>query len=807
MLSNWRARSADRMEEFCGTSRLDTKRGSGCRTTLLVRIRKLILLTAALGLALGLALAPSYPTQTSRSSDPSHAHHKRKDPKQKPAGAGTPQRGPAHDRMLQALQEIAARGAHEHPFMGDGRVQELSRQLADLEAPSSEPATPPQRSDIKRWQVLLDLGVAEVRLGRQQAGVEHLLAAYRLLPNIGPNLQQTQIDKTIFELGVGYLRMGETQNCALHHNAESCVLPLRGGGIHKLREGSTNAIQYFTELLENSSPEDAYGYHYPARWLLNIAHMTLGQYPDHVSERFRIPWSGFESQASFPHFRNVATNVGLDTFNLAGGVIVDDFDGDGDLDIVTSTWDIAGSMHLFVNNSDGTFADRSREAGLDGLLGGLNLLQADYDNDGRPDVLVLRGAWAGRAGQHPNSLLRNLGNGVFEDVTFAAGLAEVNYPTQTAGWADYDNDGDLDLFIGNESDDNLRAPSQLFQNQGNGTFRDVAAEAGVKFYAFTKGVSWGDYDGDRFPDLYVSNYKSTNRLFRNQGNGTFKDVTFLSGVAYPKNSFPCWFWDYNNDGFLDLFVSSYDGTIGHQALYRLGRPPLYEKACLYEGDGKGGFREVAEERGLGIPMQPMGCNFGDLDNDGYLDFYLGTGDPSFGSIVPNLMFLNIAGQKFADISVAGGFAHLQKGHAVAFADLDNDGDLDVFEKMGGAYPADAYMDALYENPRMGNDWMAVQLVGRQSNRSAIGSRIRVQIEEDGRSRSIYRHVNSGGSFGANPLRQTFGLGKAQAARLVEVFWPKTGKTQTVINPPAGLLIQIVEGEEGYTKLSLKRFRF
>ena len=769
-----------------------------------------ILLTSALAVAfLGLPLASSPATQTSQNSDSSHVHHNHK-PKdiQKPASTGTPERGPGHQRMLQVLQEIAARGAHEHPFMGDGRVQELSRQLADLEARSSKVTTPAYwGDDLNRWQILLDLGIAELRLSRLEVGIEHLLAAYRLLPKIKPYVKKAQVDKTIFELGVGYMRFGETLNCALQHNAESCLLPLRGSGIHTLRDGSKNAIQYFTEVLESTSPGEVYGYHYPSLWLLNIAHMTLGQFPDKVPERYRIPWSRFESEAPFPQFPNVAMKLGLDTFNLAGGVIIEDFDGDGDLDIVTSNWDISGPMHLFINNSDGTFSDRTREAGLEGLLGGLNLLQADYNNDGHPDILVLRGAWAGKAGQQPNSLLRNRGDGTFDDVTFEAGLAEVNYPTQTAGWADYDNDGDLDLFVGNESDITLQAPSQLFQNRGDGTFRDVAAEAGVKFYAFTKGVSWGDYDGDGFPDLYVSNFKSMNRLYRNQRDGTFKDVTVELGVGQPKSSFPVWFWDYNNDGSLDLFVSSYDGSIAHQARHRLGLPRLFEKACLYEGDGHGGFREVADQRGLGIPMQPMGSNFGDLDNDGYLDFYLGTGDPSYSTIVPNLMFLNRGGQRFADISVAGGFAQLQKGHAVAFADLDNDGDLDVFEKMGGAYPGDAFSDALYENPGMGNNWMAVQLVGRQSNRSAIGARIRVQIDENGVTRSVYRHVNSGGSFGANPLRQTFGLGKAKAAQMLEIFWPRTGKKQTVMNPPPGQFIQVVEGEEGYTKLSLKRVKF
>ncbi len=709
--------------------------------------------------------------------------------------------------MLQVLQEISIRSAEDHPYMGAGLVRSLSKELSELEARSSEVTTPEYWGDLSLWKVLLELGILELRLGREQAGIDHLLAAYQLLPKIRPYIQKKKVNETIFELGVGYMRLGETQNCALQHNAESCILPLRGGGIHRLREGSTEAAQYFTEILEGNPPKALTGSNLPALWLLNIAHMTLGQYPDQVPEQYRIPASTFESKAPFPHFPNVAMKLKLDTFNLAGGAIIDDFDGDGDLDIVTSTWDSSGPMHLFINNADGTFSDNTQQAGLEGLLGGLNLLQADYDNDGNTDILVLRGAWAGKYGQDPNSLLRNRGDGTFEDVTFDAGLADVSYPTQTADWADYDNDGDLDLFIGNESDNKFQAPWQLFQNQGDHTFRDVASEAGVKGYAFTKGVSWGDYDGDRFPDLYVSNYLDANRLFRNRGDGTFEDVTTRLGVANPKNSFPVWFWDYNNDGALDLFVSSYEGHLVHQAAYSLGIPPRYEKACLYEGDGEGGFREVAEERGLGGPMQPMGSNFGDLDNDGYLDFYLGTGDPSYASIVPNLMFLNQAGKKFADVSAVGGFAHLQKGHGIAFADLDNDGDLDVFEEMGGAFPGDAFSDALYENPGMGNNWMGVQLVGQQSNRSAIGARIRVQIEEDGVTRSIYRHVNSGGSFGANPFRQTVGLGKAESAKLLEVFWPRTGKTQILKNPPSAQVIEIVEGKEGYTKLPLKRVEF
>ena len=160
----------------------------------------------------------------------------------------------------------------------------------------------------------------------------------------------------------------------------------------------------------------------------------------------------------------------------------------------------------------------------------------------------------------------------------------------------------------------------------------------------------------------------------------------------------------------------------------------------------------------------MAGNFGDLDNDGYLDFYLGTGYPDYEALMPNVMYRNRRGTGFADVTSAGGFGHLQKGHGIAFADLDNDGDQDVFEQMGGFLPGDKYFNVAFENPGFGNHWIGVELVGVRSNRSAIGARIRAEVVENGRRRSIYKHVNSGGSFGANPLRQTIGLGEASTHR-------------------------------------------
>jgi hypothetical protein len=530
--------------------------------------------------------------------------------------------------------------------------------------------------------------------------------------------------------------------------------------------------------------------------------MTLGTWPDGLAEEHRIPAKAFAAEREFPQFRNIAPELGLDSKGLAGGILVDDFDSDGYLDCITSDWHTSGQLRFWRNQRDGTFADRTVEAGLTGLFGGLNLVQADYDNDGDLDFLVLRGAWWFEAGQHPKSLVRNNGDGTFTDVTFLAGLGNAVYPSQTAAFADIDNDGDLDLYIGNENSDRIRCPCQLFENRGDGTFVEIGGKAGVQNFGFTKGVAFGDFDGDRLPDLYVSNLAEANRLFHNRGDGTFEDVAPRLGVTAPLAGFPTWFWDFDNDGVLDIYASSYATGIGHIAAWHLGIELPYEPARLYRGDGRGGFTSVASAGGLNYPAMPMGSSFGDLDNDGYLDCYLGTGDPHYYSLMPNLMFLNQRGAGFASVTMAGRFGLLQKGHAIAFADWDNDGDADVFAQMGGAYPGDAFRDAVFANPGFGNHWLTIQLVGKSSNRSAIGARIRAEIVEDGKRRSIYRHVGSSGSFAGSPLRQTLGLGQCESLPLLEIYWPRTGKTQSFVNVTFDRTIRIVEDEAMIDPISL-----
>ena len=701
----------------------------------------------------------------------------------------------SHRKMVALLAAVRAQNLDDNPYQGEGQLRQLEDQLQAL--PDVAPAQ-------DRIRLHFRLGIAELFLGRERRAIDHLAAAEKMLA--GQHSVPAQVVNEIhFRLGLAWLRLGETQNCVLNPSADHCILPIRPGGFHTLPEGSRQAIPYFQAVLDNTAAEERL--RLSARWLLNIAYMTLGQYPEGVPPAYRIPPVAFESQAAFPHWVNVAPALGLDTFSLSGGAVADDFDGDGYLDFFVSTSDLAGQLRFFRNGGDGTFADRTEAANLNGLLGGLNLVQADYDNDGHLDLLVLRGAWFDEHGQHPNSLLRNAGDGTFFDATFASGLGQDHYPTQTAAWGDYDLDGDLDLYIGNETTDTFVAPGQLFHNQGDGTFADVAPAAGVDQYAHAKAVVWGDYNGDRWPDLYVSNLGQPNRLYHNQGDGTFADVAPSLGVVSPRASFPAWFWDFDNDGHLDLFVAAYAATIADIAAAYMGLPASVEQARLYRGDGQGGFADVSQDRHLVQPTKPMGANFGDLDHDGFLDFYLGTGDTDYAELMPNVLYWNQAGQHFVDVTFASGLGHLQKGHGVVFADLDHDGDVDLFEQMGGAYRGDGFADVLYENPGFGHGWLAVEVIGVESNRSGIGTQLRVDVVEGGQRRSLYRWVGSGGSFGGNPLRQYVGLGSAERVTQLVVLWPQSGREQVFAEVPVNAIIRVTEGREQLEILALPSFKF
>jgi hypothetical protein len=294
-------------------------------------------------------------------------------------------------------------------------------------------------------------------------------------------------------------------------------------------------------------------------------------------------------------------------------------------------------------------------------------------------------------------------------------------------------------------------------------------------------------------DIYVSNFGEENRLYRNNGDNTFRDVARESGVTEPLNSFAAWFWDYNNDGLLDLFVAGYGTDIGQVAADYMGLNNSGTRPKLYKNHLEHGFVDVTQSVGLNRVHLTMGANFGDIDNDGYLDVYLGTGAPSLEAIGPNIMYKNLGGQYFNDITFPGRFGHLQKGHGVAFGDLDRDGDQDVFIQLGGFYASDKFTNALYENPGADNRWLGVKLIGKASNIAGVGAMIKVNTRTQNDENNVfYKHINSGGSFGASSLQQMIGLGQAKEITRLEIHWPTKGPEQVFTEVPLDKFLLIFE---------------
>ncbi len=234
----------------------------------------------------------------------------------------------------------------------------------------------------------------------------------------------------------------------------------------------------------------------------------------------------------------------------------------------------------------------------------------------------------------------------------------------------------------------------------------------------------------------------------------------------------------------------------------LGEPHQGATGRLYHNVGGKRFEDVTRLVGLDLPMPVMGSNFGDFDNDGYLDFYVGTGEPALSALIPNRMFRNVGGRRFADITYGSRTGHLQKGHSVCCGDWDRDGSVDIFQQMGGATPGDRFHNVLYQNPGQGNRWLTVKLVGKKTNQAAIGARIKAVTAAEN-PQVVYRHVNSGSSYGANPLQQTLGLGKAGRVATLEVFWPTSGTTQVFRDVDVNQAIEVTEFATTFRNLHWK----
>lgn len=596
-----------------------------------------------------------------------------------------------------------------------------------------------------------------------------------------PELEKMTLGSLIFLQGVTALRRGENENCIMCRGDSSCIIPINKSALHKHEAGSREAIQFFTEYL-GYYPDDL-----EARWLLNVSHMTLGEHPDKVDPRYLVPLDHFQkNEVDIGQFRDIGHLIGVNRFNQAGGTVMDDFDNDGLLDLIVSSFDQRQVTGYYRNLGDGHFEESGADRGFSGQFGGLVCNQTDYNNDGLLDIFIARGAWFSRPVRP--SLLRNDGGGKFTDVTEESGLAEpVN--SNAAGWADIDNDGWLDLFLCCE-----KQRHRLYRNLGNGTFEEIAHDAGLLFdgQTFGKGCTWFDYDNDNYPDLFVNYLSGAAQLYHNNQDKTFSNVTLSQGINGPRQGFSCWAFDYDNDGWQDLFATCYERNTPNIVKGLMNEPHTGESNRLFHNEQGQGFRDVTREAGLDLVFATMGSSYADFDNDGYLDFYLATGEPSIATLIPNRMFVNRGGQKFVEVTASARVGHLQKGHAVACGDWDRDGNVDIFAQTGGATNGDRYHNIMFQNPGHDQRWITLKLIGTKTNRAALGARIKI-VTTGEQPLTIHRHISPGSSFGGNPLEQTIGLAQAQQITELEIHWPTSNETQVFRDVAVDQSVEITEG--------------
>ena len=717
-----------------------------------------------------------------------HVHHKKQVPLSTPLAAST-------KAMVDELFLIARNPQNEDMWYLNAK--KASKMEAQLPALVSNPN--------KYIGIAFQTAFQWLNAGEYDKSIKSMDNLFQYLQSNKINPPQGTLNKLKELHALGYIRKGEIENCLENHNEYSCLLPIEKTGRHTNKTGSISAKAIYEELIKSDPNNFQY------KWLYNIVEMTLGNYPNNIPSNLLIDPKVFQSEASIGRFTDIAGGLGLAVNDISGSVVLEDFNNDYYLDLMVSSYGLEDQLHYFENDTQGGFIDKTKTAGLSGLWSGLNMVQADYNNDGLIDVLVLRGAWLANEGQHPNSLLKNEGNGRFRDVTKESGLY-TKLPTQTASWADYDNDGWIDLFIGNESSPSSQAACQLFHNNRDGTFTEKANELGINIQGYIKGSVWGDINQDNWPDLYVSNLMGPNYLMLNNGAGTgFTNIAPQSKTSEPNNSFPCWFFDYNQDGLDDIFVSGFDRKFneaaGQVAKDYLGLPVQATKPCLYKNNGNNTFTEVSKTANVDKVLYTMGCNIGDLNNDGYPDFYAATGTPDFSALIPNRMFLNSNGQQFKDVTKIGGFGHLQKGHGVAFGDIDADGDQDVYTVLGGSYQGDNFMNALFQNPGTSNRFISLKLEGTTSNKAAIGALVKTVVSTEDGEKAFFQRVGSGASFGANSLQVEQGLGSATSIKRIEIFWPGSKDAEVIEDLELDSFYLIKQGSTKGKKIERKKIIF
>ena len=646
---------------------------------------------------------------------------------------------------------------------------------------------------INALEVNPDDTEARIRLGYflgapQQMLVPDLSASKRQFEKV-LELEPNNLE-AVLQLGLAEFRLGEADKAA--ERFENIIRNYRRHsgayyylGVYHLRHGAPEkAVENFKESLR-LKPRDP-----ETLWNLWTAYSELGGYPADLPEEFKIkPWEGFATPNSVNEgspFIDVASDLKMDKVDGGRGSAWGDYDNDGYLDIVA-----VGTYQphaLFRNNGDGTFTNTANQAGIADPRGGWGSLFADYDNDGYLDLYITRGGWSGPA---ENTLYHNNGDGTFTDVTHTAGVADPQ-SSFCAAWADYDNDGYLDLYIADGVIGD-GAANVLYRNNGDGTFTNTAEVAGVADTGNSLGTAWGDYDKDGYIDLHVVNFGQSNVLYRNNGDGTFTDVTLTTGMNLPvTDPFVTFFLDVDNDADLDIFISNSGSFQAFIAGQITGTAPHdSDRQVLYRNNGDGTFTDVTRESGLYHAYGAMGANFGDINSDGYLDIYLATGAPQMGRLERDALFRNNGDGTFTDATVALGLGNIGKGHGVTFGDVDADGDVDIYVPVGGAFIGDQWHNLFYRNTGTGNNYLTLKLVGVKSNRDGIGAKVTLHMGND----VIYREVSGGCGFGStNSLSLEIGLGTHTKVDTLEIVWP-SGQVDTHRNLSVNQKLIVTEGKK------------
>ncbi len=523
-------------------------------------------------------------------------------------------------------------------------------------------------------------------------------------------------------------------------------------------------------------------------WGIGLAYDKLGGFPEELPEKYRYPLREESyDRASPPNlkFTDIAPTLHINRYAGAGPVAWADYNEDGKLDLLACGCDTFCNLYRAEGR---TFVDATVEAKLTKLEAGFGAVAADYDGDGDQDFYIARNGWSGPA---PNSLMRNEGDGTFTDVGAAAGVADTG-SSFNASWFDYDRDGWLDLIVTNGVYLD-GSTNQLYRNDGDGTFTNVTTAAGLSESSGfgTIGLAVGDYDDDGWLDIFFHGRMTANRLYRNNHDGTFTDVASRAGVEGTglQNGYIAFFADLDSDGDLDIWTGSLapwnDVLAGYRPGYRPG--PLEHIPRLFRNDGDGTFTDVSIRSGFTYPLGIMAAGVADLDNDGFLDIYTGTGNPDIRRLEPNIFYHNRGGERFEDLTRFTGLGRLGKGHGITFLDWDSDGDLEIYAELGGFFHGDFWENAFFLN-EAGNrkNWLQVRLTQPGANHDAVGARVTVKAGRLNQS----QYVIAGRGFGStDPLVLHFGLDERVRVDRLEVRWPD-GARQVMESLPANRVMII-----------------